>query len=138
MLPVLSCIIHNALCTAACHLLHLCTAAHADYAPFDVDVTTEDPGEAALRGDGIRVVIGGSSADWYGDAAGGVAWVGSFGSEQPAFVWPALLGPFKVKYVADAAAHEAGHTLGLLHDGNSKTAYYAGHGNWAPIMVGDG
>jgi hypothetical protein len=98
-------------------------------------VTTRDPGDAALLGDGMRVIIGGSSADWYGSAAGGVAWVGSFGSENPAFIWPALLGPFKVKYVADAASHEAGHTLGLLHDGNSKTAYFAGQGNWAPIMV---
>ncbi|WIA34299.1 hypothetical protein OEZ86_012638 [Tetradesmus obliquus] len=109
-------------------------AVSEDYAPFDVDVTTKDPGDAALLGSGVRIIIGGSSADWYGSAAGGVAWVGSFGTENPAFIWPALLGPFKVKYVADAASHETGHTLGLLHDGNSKTSYYAGHGNWAPIM----
>ncbi|KAF6265655.1 hypothetical protein COO60DRAFT_1633443 [Scenedesmus sp. NREL 46B-D3] len=118
-------------------ILGIWRAVSEDYAPFDVDVTTKDPGDAALRGAGVRVIIGGSSADWYGASAGGVAWVGSFGSENPAFVWPALLGPFKVKYIADAAAHETGHTLGLLHDGNSKTAYFAGQGNWAPIMVGD-
>jgi hypothetical protein len=61
------------------------------YAPFDVDVTTEDPtlgpgGLDALRKTttsdvsyGIRVCIGGASSDWLGAAAGGVAYVGSFG-----------------------------------------------------------
>jgi len=32
-----------------------------DYAPFDVDVTTEDPGGKYLASNGMRVVIGGSS-----------------------------------------------------------------------------
>lgn len=34
-----------------------------DYSPFDVDVTTEDPGTTVLTGSGVRVVIGGSSYD---------------------------------------------------------------------------
>jgi hypothetical protein len=38
------------------------------------------------------------------------------------------------KNIAEAAAHEAGHTLGLSHDGNAASAYYSGHGSWAPIM----
>ncbi|MCI5158506.1 MAG: PKD domain-containing protein, partial [Candidatus Electrothrix sp. AUS1_2] len=38
------------------------------------------------------------------------------------------------KYTAEAISHEVGHTLGLYHDGDSTTGYYAGHGNWAPIM----
>ena len=53
-----------------------------DYAPFDVDVTTEDPGEAGLRRTtssdvhyGVRVVI--SPTNWYG-GGGGVAYVGVF------------------------------------------------------------
>ena len=53
-----------------------------DFAPFNVDVTTEDPGVEALRkfgtGDtqwGVRVVIGGSSSDWYNGKAGGVAYL---------------------------------------------------------------
>ena len=51
-----------------------------DFAPFEVDVTTEDPGIEALRRTttqdtayGVRVCIGGSSFDWYGGSAGGVA-----------------------------------------------------------------
>ena len=50
-----------------------------DYLPFEVDVTTADPGVNALRnsggGDtawGIRVVIGGSSTDWYSTGSAGV------------------------------------------------------------------
>src|SRR5215203_2243951 len=55
-----------------------------DFALYDIDVTTQDPGLEALRKSsasdlayGIRVVIGGSSSDWFG-SAGGVAYVGSF------------------------------------------------------------
>ena len=56
---------------------------------------------------------------------------------------PALVFPEKLanndRYIAEAAAHECGHTLGLLHDGTTAgTEYYAGHGTgatgWAPIM----
>ena len=118
-----------------------------DYLPFDVDVTTEDPGEAALAnsgsGDtewGTRVVIGGSSYDWLGQGAGGIAYLDSFAwnSDTPCFVFPAQLGSGHEKYTAEAASHETGHTLDLYHDGSSTVEYYAGHGSgptgWAPIM----
>jgi hypothetical protein len=85
-----------------------------DFAPFDVDVTTEYPGSEQLieksdgTGHGIRVAIGGSSYDWYGAGAGGVAYVGSFGSSYygPTFVFPAQLGNGSPKYVAEAISHE--------------------------------
>jgi cation transport regulator ChaC len=36
-----------------------------------------------------------------------------------------------IRYVADATSHEAGHTLGLSHDGvTGGSAYYSGQGNW--------
>lgn len=110
-----------------------------DYLPFNIDVTTEDPGVEALRntggGDtqwGIRVVIGENT--WYG-SAGGVAYLYSFdwSSDTPCFVFNT-----GETGVAEAASHEAGHTVGLSHDGNSSVDYYAGHGSgatsWAPIM----
>jgi PKD repeat protein len=113
-----------------------------DFAAFGVDVTTEDPGLEALRRTsttdqayGIRVVISPSSA-WYGNA-GGVAYLNSFqwNSDTPCFVFSDRLGPNNEKYVAEAVSHEIGHTLGLAHDGQTNvTAYYAGHGDWAPIM----
>lgn len=115
-----------------------------DYAPWDVDVTTEEPPLESLRktssGDtayGIRVVIGGSSLDWYGANAGGVAYLGSFSwnSDTPCFAFPAQLGNGWPKYVAECVSHEVGHTVGLNHDGVSGvTEYYEGHNGWAPIM----
>ncbi len=48
------------------------------------------------------------------------------------------LGAGNEKYVAEAISHEAGHNMGLLHDGTSSTGYYTGQGSgatgWAPIM----
>lgn len=120
-----------------------------DYAPFDVDVTTQDPGVEALRKTtstdaqfGVRVCIGGSSYDWYGAGAGGVAYLNSFtwNSDTPCFVFTAQLGNGSAKYTAEAVSHEAGHTFNLSHDGQlasgttAAVGYYTGHANWAPIM----
>jgi len=119
-----------------------------DYVAFDVNVTTEEPtdiGDLAKSGSGdsrwgVRVAIGGSSYDWYGAGAGGVAYIGSFNwnTDTPTYVFPDQLGNGFEKYVAEAASHEAGHTLGLRHDGTSTQGYYSGHGSgetgWAPIM----
>jgi PKD repeat protein len=120
-----------------------------DYAPFDVNVTTQDPGVEALRKTtstdaqfGVRVCIGGSSYDWYGAGAGGVAYLNSFtwNSDTPCFVFTAQLGNGNAKYTAEAVSHEAGHTFNLSHDGQvasgttAAVGYYTGHANWAPIM----
>ncbi len=115
-----------------------------DYAPWDVDVTTAEPPLESLRKTttsdtayGIRMVIGGSSYDLLGAGAGGVAYLQSFSwnSDTPAFVFPVELGNGFPKYVAEAASHEAGHTVALKHDGlTNGTTYYQGHNGWAPIM----
>ena len=110
-----------------------------DFLPFDVDVTTEDPGVEALRntggGDtewGIRVVIGPDQAD---TGAGGIAYLTSFNwdSDTPCWVFNTSF-----KGLAEAVTHETGHTLGLRHDGDSTQEYYPGYGSgatgWAPIM----
>jgi PKD repeat protein len=114
-----------------------------DYAPFLVNVTTQDPGVDALQKTasndnvhGIRVVI--SPTNWYSTSAGGVAYVGSFSwnTDTPCYVFTNELANHD-KYIAEVASHEAGHTVGLFHDGlggSAPTEYYYGQGNWAPIM----
>lgn len=121
-----------------------------DYAPFDVDVTTELLSEAQITRStstdlefGTRVLI--SPISSYFGSYGGIAYVGVYDSTgsnhsfyQPALVFPENLGGGWPKYVAEAASHEAGHTLGLSHDGTSSVGYYQGHGSgetgWASIM----
>lgn len=110
-----------------------------DYAPFNIDVTTADPGNFS-NGVGLRVSIGGGGS-WYG-AAGGVAYVNSFTNSvvNTAYVFSANLGNGHAKYVAEAASHEAGHAFGLMHQSvyNAQGAlvadYSQGNADWAPVM----
>lgn len=117
-----------------------------DYRPFDVNITTDSLRfNNAPPNTRIRVVITPTSA-WYG-SAGGVAYVGSFtwgGTPgTPCWVFENQLG-YSAKNIAEAAAHEVGHTLTLRHHSiyNStctKTAEYnpgvgTGVTSWAPIM----
>jgi len=116
-----------------------------DYAPFDVNVTTVDPGTDAINRSsstdqayGTRLLIDPTS--WYqaGCGCGGVAYVGVFDSANNGYNQPALVFTKGVgngaKNIAEAGSHEVGHNLGLSHDGTSTLGYYSGHGAWAPIM----
>jgi hypothetical protein len=125
-----------------------------DYAPFDVDVTTQDPGDAAIHRTNLTdtrygtrlLVVGRNSILWAtacGEVCGGVAYLDVFdaiGSQhslyQPALVFQDAMSGVDAdpKDVAEAASHEIGHNLSLDHDGVSGDDYYAGHGSWAPIM----
>lgn len=125
-----------------------------DYAPFDVDVTTEPPSPDTLTRSAVNDQVFGTTVvitkkdGVYNCNCGGIAYVGVFdavpGSHpanyyKPAFVFYDMLGAGDEKAVAEAISHEAGHNMGLHHDGQGSTEYYAGQGNdaktgWAPIM----
>ncbi|WP_243059352.1 fibronectin type III domain-containing protein [Nocardioides sp. SR21] len=117
-----------------------------DFAPFDVDVTTEDPGTAGIvrsgAGDqvfGARALITPSNAvDQLcdGDCVG-IAYLDVFdqvgGDSQPVWVFPQYYED-NAKGIAETVSHEVGHNLDLEHDGNSQEGYDSGHAPWAPIM----
>jgi fibronectin type III domain protein len=125
-----------------------------DYAALDVDVTTDAPPPADIvrtsTSDlryGTRVLISddpAASQALCGDSCGGLALLSAFDAYvpshsyyQPTWVFGHQLGK-ETKMIAEAASHEAGHTLGLAHDGaiaaSGAIGYYRGHGAWAPIM----
>ncbi len=111
-----------------------------DYSPFNIDVTTIDPG-AITNGNAVRLAIGGNYSDWFGQSAGGVAYVGGFtnSASNTGYVFEDALGNGNARYVAEATSHEAGHLFGLLHqstwvNGQLQAEYNAGNSAWAPIM----
>lgn len=121
-------------------IVEIWTRVSEDFAPFNINVTTVDPGNFA-NGTALKVAIGGHWSDWLGSSAGGVAYINSFTNwiANTVYVFPKALGNGYAKYVAEAASHEAGHGFGLLHQasysGTQKTAEYnSGNSGWAPVM----
>jgi hypothetical protein len=107
-----------------------------DYAPFDVDVTTEPPTSVTGKV-GTSILITNLV-----HTAGGYAYLNSFSSKldvknPPAFCFQNNLGNSE-KAIAECISHELGHALGLKHQSTASVAYFGGGGEgetgWAPIM----
>jgi hypothetical protein len=114
-----------------------------DFAPFNVDVTTVDPGNFDDRV-GLRVAIGGSGLDWFGTKISGEEMFAAYTDPtqvNTAYVFPDDLGG-NPRLIADAVSHEAGHAYGLEHQSafdasGNKTAEYSTNGDStvsAPLM----
>ncbi len=111
-----------------------------DYAPFDIDVTTEAP-ENFDDTAHLRVAIGGDGA-WTDGANAGISYVNLFADPIPnvVFVFADNLGNGNARLVAECVSHESGHAFGLEHqslyddDGNLIDEYNPGNLLRAPIM----
>jgi hypothetical protein len=121
-----------------------------DFAPFNIDVTTQDPGLESLRKTsssdtkwGMHVILGpvpttSNSSFWAG--AGGIAYLNSFNDniDTPCFVFNGDSSGTPEDSLPVSVSHEVGHTFGLSHDGTASLGYYSGHGSgatgWGPIM----
>lgn len=103
--------------------------ASEDYAPFDVNVTTSRQIYLATPVNRRSRIIA-TPTNFLG--YGGVAYVGVFGlGDYYGTGWAWNLGAGSLGMTI---SHEAGHQMGLGHDGTSSQSYYAGHGQWGPIM----
>ena len=112
-----------------------------DFAPFEVDVTTEEPPLHRLRKTGsedtqwgVRCVFT-QRTRGFGNGIGGVAFLNSFDDriDNPVFVFNK-----KNNNGGMTGSHEVGHALGLVHDGLGNQTYHPGTGrgdtSWGPIM----
>jgi hypothetical protein len=86
-----------------------------DFAPFNINVTTVNPGNFA-NGKALRVAIGGTSFDWYREAiVFGVAQYNSFTNSVPNTAYAFAQYNGNARLIADTVSQEAGHSFGLHH-----------------------
>ena len=113
-----------------------------DFAPFDINVTTVNPGSFE-DGKALRVAIGETGKPWFdGDGLGGIAMLDSFTNPEyknTVFVFPDL--DEDAFTIASAVSHESGHAFGLYHQalvdadtGEVVQEYYTGTPEKSPIM----
>ncbi|MBT8055069.1 MAG: hypothetical protein HKN57_10260 [Xanthomonadales bacterium] len=116
---------------------HIWQRVAEDFYPFDVNVTTEDPGKREMsKAQRQRAVI--SETCWIDSGCpGGIGYLNSFTwikKDAPVFAFVRM----DDRNTAGVVSHELGHTFGLYHAGTNSREYYSGHGSgplaWVPIM----
>jgi hypothetical protein len=117
-----------------------------DWAPFNVDVTTERP--ASIGPTVLWSIVGKSPSELgFPPYVGGVAQFNlgymPFGLDTATFTFWEAFGATDHSTIADVITQESGHMFGLLHDGivaptGGFIEYYGGHGSgptsWGPVM----
>jgi len=105
-----------------------------DYAPFDINVTTDvSKFNAAQASRRSRIIA--TPTTTVAPGSGGVAYLDVFGQNSDFFTvgWTFNSG---FGSMGMTHSHESGHQMGLRHDGINSTTYYPGHNNTGPIMGG--
>jgi hypothetical protein len=119
---------------AAIPEIHAGVAAY--FAPFDLDVTTEEP-----AGGRVAIVrIGGKWSDWFPQRNGGTSLPGGLDAgRNVAYVFAVDSLGNNTRHVLRSIVHEAGHVFGLLHQeqfGDAAFAPIMGGGNLEAARVG--
>jgi hypothetical protein len=125
---------------SAADVIQAWSSVKEDYWAFNVDVTTDlNRYNGAPVNRRTRCII--TPTDTAAPGSGGVSYVNCFsrgGTTTFSATIPCWVFVSGAKPIAEAVAHEVGHTLGLHHDGRTGEEYYAGHGSgavgWAPVM----
>ncbi len=103
-----------------------------DLSPFNINVTTDRAVYNAAPMNRRQMCIF-TITTTAAPSAGGVAYLNSFSrnsNDSPCWVYNS-----GEKGAGETGSHELGHTFNLQHDGTTNgSAYYGGHGSWAPIM----
>lgn len=96
-----------------------------DFSPFNVNVTTVDPGDFSHGSGNLRVAIGGTDPDTAANVRGRAPDIDAFTKEDVpnvVFVYPFDVTPDgaigalrESRIIADTASHEVGHAFGLEH-----------------------
>ncbi len=123
-----------------------------DWAPFDVNVTTERPAGLGFGGlanaSVLWSVIARRPTDFgLPSQVGGISLFNfgyvPFGDRFPTLIFWEVFGARDHSTIADVITQEDGHMFGLLHDGvltanGFVNEYYSGHGtgatSWGPVM----
>lgn len=136
--------------TEQLHIINIWQRVSEDFAPFNVDITTEEPvfTDNPLT---ISHCLITKNVDIFGNSmpyktADGVAYLNIFGKNSNKILNPALVYWNNIgssNNIAETVSHEIGHHMGLKHDGfhidGFRFTYYPGDSNnavdsWAPIM----
>lgn len=130
-------------------LIQVWESVSEDFKPFDINVTTVPPTAAQIATNKViwcyitPMVDANGNYLPYAPYAGGVAWFDVFGLAdyaQQSVIWNYNI--WDMSNCASTVSHEAGHNLGLSHDGTFTSEYYCGHSvngsntgpSWFPIM----
>ncbi|MDY8135481.1 PKD domain-containing protein [Aquimarina sp. 2201CG5-10] len=102
-----------------------------DFRPFNINITTNRAIYEAAPQNRRMMCIFTPTTD-AAPGSGGVAYLNSFSSNN--YDDPCWTYNSGTRSAGETGSHEVGHTLGLSHDGEPGNTYYAGHGQWSPIM----
>ena len=117
-----------------------------DFAPFDVNVTTQRPDPSALTRTtstdqtyGIPVVVTPTNSVGSGCGCGGISYIGIFGTVgatayQPAWIFTVGLGHRRLRRRPDHQPRGRPHLRPEPRRHQPGARYYAGAKGWAPIM----